>query len=355
MISLTTNHGFPYLVGDILLSSTDSDGNIETPSFLSGTGNLFDHVDGLKPFKFTRKVYIINDQLCVGLGGNYAQMYSFLNSLQAHFKDKIPSVNELKDYLNWYDVEKMDNLFGIVLLAETINTQIVFHPATIGKLNDYQHPVFEKVIVGGSGSNDFKESLNTFDRVYGEGAVNNENKALSQTFMLLSIFLGHEVASAKSLMNKWGAGFELITYKDGKFIFIDNFTFIFWKGVYNKDLGLKSSPFRVMKYKYEEDVLIIRATDFEKNEKAFGVIPLNKDKKDYKLDAITIPDYHSKSIIVFYILRLENGQYITPSMSLYSEDLGHVFLRMNEGYLEVAISENLTSYIENILEGMTSN
>jgi hypothetical protein len=353
MIAFTSNHGFPFLVGDLLLSSSFGDGNLETPSFLNGTKSILEDGEDMKPLKLIRKTYVINDQLCVGIGGNYAQMYSLLNSLEAYYSDKIPTVSELYEYFKWYDKEKIDELFGIVVLAEKEGAEVYFNTLKLGALNEYKHPVFENVVVGGSGKSDYSATLNTFDQIYGgdKDLASSEAKALSQTFILMSLFLGHEVISARNLLNRWGAGFELITYKDDKFVQIDDYTYLFLNGTYSEKQGTKLGPFRAMKYKYHDDLLVIRATDFMKIEKAFGVCPINKEKGDYQLDAIPLPEYHSDHIVVFLLLKLDNDKYVTPTVSIYNkEGNGEVVIRMNEGYLEVLIDQGLLSQIEKLIQ-----
>lgn len=349
MISMTTNHGFPILIGDILVSSILADSNLPTPSFMEGI-DLFTSASESRPYKLKRKLYVINDQLCVALGGNVAQMFSFLNSLNAFYSHEIPTPNGLKDYLKSYSQDKIDKMFAILILAEEVEGRgIAFHPLLIGNIKQLKHPLFDLTFVGGSGISDFEIAINTFSQIYGEGNIDDENKALSQNLILLSIFLGHETASANSLINKWGAGFEIITYKNGKFTYVDDFTFVLVNGSYTKNEGLRIVPFRIMKYTYMQELLIILANDFKTKEMVFGVSPITKEKEDYptKLER---PDYNSPSIIVYFLIKLENGLYATPCFASYSKGIGPVILRINEGYLEFLISESTTKYIENTIK-----
>lgn len=275
MLSLTYNQGFPVILSDILFTSEDGEKNFSLPTHLDGAKRLIDNELATgSPIDLRQKVYIINERLCIVLGGRLDQMYSFLNYMQAFFENKIPTPEELNDYLNAYDRDKRDKLLALVVLATVNGNTVEFETKTLGHWNEGHHNEFNFIFSGGSGSNDFLKTAR--DYTGGNGYTNEFNKALTQNLDLLSKFMGFEVTSADSILNRWGAGFELTYFYFTKFKKLKEYTYVLFSGIYEKTSGLSCHPYAVMKYKYIDDILIIRAANDER-EQLFQVNPINRD------------------------------------------------------------------------------
>jgi hypothetical protein len=88
VISMTSNFGMPVLMGDILISSQNSDFTFSLPTLLKGIGSELGNRKAYLPAGLKQKLSIINDQLCVALGGRLDQMYSFHNMLLPFVRTK---------------------------------------------------------------------------------------------------------------------------------------------------------------------------------------------------------------------------------------------------------------------------
>lgn len=49
LISLSLNYGFPIMMADILITSTDAKDNLETPMFVDGTADVLNQESTRKP------------------------------------------------------------------------------------------------------------------------------------------------------------------------------------------------------------------------------------------------------------------------------------------------------------------
>jgi hypothetical protein len=131
MLSYTSNYNFPVLVGDILITSSLNGNNLSIPSHLDGLKNLLqESKQSGTPSDLRQKIYIINDRLCVALGGRLDQMYSFLNALTTYFKDTLISDSELDVFLKNYPDDKLDHLAALTLLIEIKENTIYFNTKT---------------------------------------------------------------------------------------------------------------------------------------------------------------------------------------------------------------------------------
>jgi hypothetical protein len=345
MLSLTYNQGFPIILSDILLTSDEGEKNFSLPTHLDGAKRLIDNnfVTG-SPVDLKQKVYIINDCLCVVLGGRLDQMYSFLNYMQTFFENKIPNAKELDEHLKNYDKDKRDKLLALVILATVNGNQVEFEIKTVGNWKKENHNVFDFIFSGGSGSNDFLVTARDYTGGYGH--TNEFNKALTQNLDLLSKFLGFEVTSEESILNRWGAGFELTYFFFTKFKKLKEYTYILFSGTYEDTAGLLCQPYAVMKYKYYNDTLIIRAANAEREE-LFQVNPINENHDKLTFKESNLPDFQSKDLILGYIIKLPNGQIYLPSFVILADKQEMVRLKVDNGHLEITTKEALTKHIEN--------
>lgn len=344
MLLYTYNHGIPVLISDILLTSADGQNDFSLPTHLNGVEKLIDSgAISTSPTDLKQKVYIINDKLCVLLGGRLDQMFSFLNYLNAFFKDTIPSAETLVDYLKSYDKYKITNLLALIVLAEQENESLSFKIWKVGNWHQEKHDVFKSFLVGGSGANDFLR----FARIYtqGIGHSNPLNKALTQNIDLLSKFVGAECNTAETILNKWGAGFEITYYFNGKFKKLPEYTFVLFNGEFEINNGLSIFPIGVLKYKYNQERLIVRAADSER-EKLFVVNSINDSTQKSEYLEQKPPDYQSKDIILAYFIKLPTGRFYMPTFVILVDKLELVKLQEVDGKLAINVNEELTNHIE---------
>lgn len=296
LIALTLNHGYPILMADLLISSPYSDGVIEIPTFVNGTGKIFTNMKGNKPLKLQQKLYIINDRLCVALGGRGDQMYTFLKRMKTFYGTNDFDDGDLLNFVDNYPKDESNRLIAIVLKSQQVNGEFNFTVRSVGELRLIDNGRFDKVFAGGSGARQFLEFINTNPRCATD--ITNLDALLVMNQQLISYWLGQEVARAESLSNCWGAGYEMVIFENGRFLKLDEYTVIFLAGKLGKDIKFEAAPVGTIMIGYQEDVLIIRV--FANGiEKVFAVPSIVEER-----DGIEVVGNEPKheTLLISYIL-----------------------------------------------------
>jgi len=340
-------------MADILLSSYESEGNIATPSFINGTGKILDNVQGSKPTdRLIQKLYIINHQLCVAVGGRLDQMFSFVRALKIYFEEKIPTETELRDFLDNYDETKKNNLIALVLHAENGGNRVKFTSCHIGEWKSLEHDLFEEAFACGSGRDDYLKELEfAFNNVIVKSDLSEPNdaflSAISNSLLVFARFLGLESVTAQTLLKKWGAGFEIVSYVNGRFMKLDEITLVTMIGEKYFDKPLSTRPLNCLKFIYFDEALIIRGYAYGK-EKIFCAVPIDQVEK-YKSFNINIPDFNSNTTLLSYVIKSENNLHETPVIVILNNlerSLPAVKITVNSSNIEIMIEAEIEDTIE---------
>jgi len=275
LIALTLNHGYPVMMADLLISSPDSDGVIELPTFIKGTGKMFANMKKSKPLGLKQKLYIINDRLCVALGGRGDQMRTFLKRLKAIYGSNDFDDDDFLKFIETYPDDESNGLFAIVLKCQLINGVVDFAVRSIGNLHLIDNERYDKVIAGGSGTKQFIDFIQTNPK-FGS-YITNTDALLTMNQYLISYWLGQEISRAESLSNYWGGGYEMIIFEDDKFVKLE-YTVVFLVGRFGKDIEFEAAPVSTMMINYQDEVFIIRV--FANNVEKIFAIPSIIDERD---------------------------------------------------------------------------
>ncbi len=296
LIALTLNQGFPVMMADLLISSPDSDGVIEIPTFVKGTGKMFANMTKSKPLGLKQKLYVINDRLCVALGGGGGQMRTFLNRLKAIYNSTDFNDADFLKFIETYPEDESNDLIAIILKSQEVNGETNFTVRSIGKLRAVDNERYDKVIVGGSGAVQFIDFINTNPKFVTD--ITNTDALLVMNQYLISHWLAQEVSRAESLSNYWGAGYEMIIFSNGKFVKLEEYTVVLLVGKFGKGIEFEAAPISTMMISYQDDVLIIRV--FANNiEKLFAVPSIIDDR-----ESVGVLDNEPKheTLLMTYIL-----------------------------------------------------
>lgn len=295
LIALTLNHGYPIMMGDLLISSKQSTGDMELPTFVNGTGKLFFNKEN-RPVGLSQKLYVINDRLCVGVGGRKDQMRTFLKRLKALYGDHNFDDKDLFDYVEKYPQEDRTGLFAIVLKSQIVNGEIEFSARCLGEMYVLENKWYQKIISAGSGASQFIDFTQTNPK-FGTDLEGTE-ALLYMNQSLIAYWLGQEVSRGESLSNLWGAGYEMITFKDGRFIKLDEYTVVLLTGEFGTGIKYQPAPFSTMLVNYQNDVLVIR-TILHNEEKVFFARSIVDDREEIEIN-YREPKY--EVLMIIYIL-----------------------------------------------------
>lgn len=310
LIALTVNniqngkHGYPVLMGDLLISSPDGDENMPTPTYVNGTREIYADSED-KPVGLNQKLYVINDRLCVALGGRVSQMKTFIKRLREIYDNVNFDINDLSNFAVEFSREEGNEMFGIILIAT--KTDEHGYDFQVRCINLYsrdmaQSSLYGTVVAGGSGADQFLTFVQTNPKFATD--ITNSDAFLAANQSLMSHYLGLEVSNGGTLREYWGAGFEMITFQKGKFVKLQEYTVVVLNAPFGRGKIFEAEPICTMMINYQDDVMLI--TTFAENvERVFAVPPIT-DKRN----SIEVTDFESKdnALLLSYIFKdTDNG------------------------------------------------
>jgi hypothetical protein len=249
LIALTVNnvqngeHGYPVLMGDLLISSPNGDDNMPTPTYVNGTKEIFANAED-KPIGLNQKLYVINDRLCVALGGRVSQMETFLTKLRVIYDTVDFDDDDLWSFADEFAKEDGKDMFTIILKAKAITKdEYDFQVRCIGLYKDdmAQSSLYGTVVAGGSGADQFLKFVQTNPRFATD--IANTDAFLASNQSLMSHFLALEISGGETLSDYWGAGFEMITFDNGKFVKLQEYTVVLLNAPFGRGKKFEANRF----------------------------------------------------------------------------------------------------------------
>lgn len=307
LVSLTTNYGRPILFGDLLTTGEKQGRATQIPAFLDDLEEDLPIGQQSFPFELKQKIYVIKEQIAVGLAGNVFQMTQYLKDIKNFFNYHSPTEENFKSFMDSYDPEDMSDCAILVFIIEKLEEGIPPSVHHYGNWEEYNDPLIEVGLITGTGKEAFFNKLARLG--FGDG---EENKSRATNFALLSMFLADERYTMDSIVDSWGAGFELIEYYGGKFHKLNEYTFVICHSELDEtETTVINEPFLIMYYTYHGDILTINT--FLVNEfKRYGVLPL--DMKKEEADLSTIPHFtgfESSLVLCTFVIEKEDGFFFT--------------------------------------------
>jgi hypothetical protein len=335
-------------MGDLLIT-TNLPGNLtEIPTFLDSVDAAMPSNQQSFPLGLRQKLYLINDQIALALAGNVYQMTTFLEDIKNFFKFHTTTYQNLNSFMEGYDQESVLDCSILVIIVESFEEALVPNILAFGNWERYTDPLIENGLITGTGKRAFFDKLQLISR------DNSAHSDLRNTnLILLSLFLADERYTLDSIIDSWGAGFEVIEFYEGKFRKMDNLTYVICHTEINEEgTSLTNIPFLVMHYTYHGEILTIN-TYLDNEFKRYGVLPLDIKKENF--DSSQIPDYNgfeSTQVLCTFVVKKKNGNFFHTSV-LTNPDDGFDAIKVKfqppaPAYLEIHIDEMLS---DKILEG----
>lgn len=344
LISFTTNFGRPILMADLLTTSNEQGKEALIPTF-------FDHVDDALPpeqksfpFGLKQKIYVIAETIALGLAGNIYQMTNYLKDIKGYFNHYPPTDENFKLFMDGYDQESINDCSIVVFIVGKIDGQLNPTIHHYGNWEEYNDPLIQVGLITGTGKQAFFKKLRQLDHK-DDGIEDRRNINLT----LLSLFTAEERYTMNSIVDSWGAGFELIEYSGGRFRKMDNLTYIICHSHLEENGVLINNPFLIMHYKYHGEILFIN-TYFGSKFKRFGVLPLDLKKED--VTDRMVPEYQgfqSDQVLCAFVIEKDDGDLFLTSVLTNPNDgydaVSVKFEPPSPAYLEVHIAEFISEMI----------
>lgn len=364
LIACTINKGNPFLIGDILISSPRSEGiELPTNSF-DVTKYLDENTD--KPTELAQKIYIVNNNLCIGVAGDYNECYQFLTVLTHFFSKKktydIKEENIIK-FFQIYNLDKnfKESSFFLLLMEQSDTSNLTVRQFTYQQ-EDWRmitSPIFNDVWASGTGADEFLSQITQV----GDLKHNFDNPDLAQltNFLFIAKLLAIEKVTGLTIKEHWGAGFETIYYNGKSFQKFNEFTYLVLICYFDKNGDLSTLiPELVMHYKYHNDLLTIASieiTQCSRHEingvttiiskdkpKLFEVPPLSLNPSRTKANRLRNYSFQTRKIALGFCIIKENESIVASSM--FSSDIAATF-EQGEG-LEIVFGKETEDKIRHV-------
>jgi len=290
--------GAPLMIGDVLLSSPQRTG-LKVTLPLVGDINEVLAKNG-QPFQvdFTQKVNILSDRLVVAWSGSMIVAERALGALSRLSTRPSLDIDDISRELNAIDLAHLQ-LVGM-LLGPAQGNMHTAHCFTLG-VKPINIASLGTVFAAGTGRDALLGLLSKTD-----WTISNTGNEFQVAHALLGALTNEEYRTGRTILNKWGGGFEAVTCSQltGKFEKVSDVLHTFWKMHEHEDHPLDFIP-SFYKTTYWRDALIIRSARFEEVDTAsFQLVsndltlipPLLKQVSDYNLTEFGKADFSYRAI-----------------------------------------------------------
>jgi hypothetical protein len=225
-------------------------------------------------------------------------METFLKQIRLIYSSVDFHTQDLWKFVKRFADEDGTGMIAIILTStEVSENQYAFEVRGIGINNDdiIESDLYGHVIAKGTGAERFLDFIKAGPKFGSD--ITNEDRILASNLSLIGHFLGQEVALGETLIEHWGAGFELIYFKDGKFIKLEEYTAIIIDAPFGREVIFQAVPRIAMTVRYINGVMII-TTFSDKTEQVFIVPWILDEEKIFTLDD-KLPD--NSPLLMSYI------------------------------------------------------
>jgi len=348
LIAQLSINGAPLLIGDVLLSSERRTG-LKVTLPLVGNINEVLARNG-QPFEvaFAQKVNVLSDRLVVAWSGPMIEAERALGALSQLSNHPNHDLNDIGSELTAiHDQIAHLQLVG-TLLGDAQGTMRAAHCFTLG-VKPTTIPSLGTVFVAGKGRDAFLTLL---------GKSNWTNSGTGNEFQIAHVLLGaltnEEYRTGRTILNKWGGGFEAVTCSQltGHFEKVSDILHTFWKMREHDATSLALTP---MFYKttYWRDALIIRSARLEEastdtyqlsSNDLVLIPPLLKQVGDYDINEFAGTDFSYRAICCHIITEKSDNRDLILFVE-QREHLRHFTFELEASSGRLHISSNLTNAI----------
>lgn len=326
-----TNH-CPFIIGDLLFSSTVPVEPFDSPAQLPAEYLQQINEGNLYPADMYQKIYIIRDHICIAMAGYQSEMKAFLqefrmkcNIYESPSQPLEPGVvmSILKDYD--FAANYANSSLYFLIMGEQSGEMVTGGALHWGRWYHLATEVFGEVMASGSGSFDF---LKKFAEPTTYELSEDPFRALMAAHLsILAKWISIEGTTGENIQNYWGGGFEMIFWNGTRFEKNEKFASLICRDRFTPGKELLPPPHIVNYYQYHKDVLFIlsiRIGSFQTDEKGDLVHFTSTDlKRDlYLVPAIDLLpglveppptwSFSSQSVAVGYDIRDSEGVFFNP-------------------------------------------
>lgn len=345
LVAFNNNNNNPVLFADILVTSREKGKEVVIPNFLRHLDDKLPKTQESFPYSFRQKLYVIADQIALLLAGNVYQMTLFLGDIKQYFRYYPPTRENYETFINEYDKDAINECSIFVTIIAVGDPKPTYSYHYHGSWFQLENPYTNFTIADGTGANAL------FKQIKHLGQMQEGANSINGCLIMLASFAAEEKITINSIIEAWGAGFEIAEVVNNKFRKLDDRTYVIWDSEIdyeNKDLI--SQPSLIIHYQYFKELLIINT--FARGEIGrYLVLPLDVRAQTINLEELPGNiDYDSKTVVSTFIIK-EGTTYTFPTVVTHPGDgVEAVKIRIeNTGDIQVMIKSELTKDIAQML------
>jgi hypothetical protein len=275
----------PVVIGDIAIAGPEKPGEARLIPTVGNTWNIFIEGSGYVIMDLKQKINIIDEHLLVAWCGNYVAAKSVIS--------RIKEINSLSKF----SIDSLSNFFSneakeIIASLEVVFIGYIFDPnSRTTQSFDYvfnsrsiqrsKNERFGEIKVCGSNPDYFLELAGNSTR------LSNTNSDTFQNIILESLQLCNFsfASDEQNLLEYFGGGFEIATFRDNRFQKIYDVSYFSW--LCPKPYNIPYLVEKFYKVSYVDDILLIYVAILKQEKGALNAV-INDEVVTYPLESICV-------------------------------------------------------------------
>lgn len=365
LIASTLNFKIPFLLGDLLISSSEATKSKQLPTNTIDITQYLDTNSSLA-IGLYQKIYIINANVAIALAGIVSEMTEFLKefTIRCSYYDPIDEAG-IRKFVEDYDVPNKftKSAFFILLMkpdGSRISVKQFWSPSKLWKTT--KSDIFEEVYACGTGAEDFLHHTSEQQEVKASSDKGNILRAVSTNLGLIAKLLAVERISLHTLKKNWGGGFETICFDGKSFVKIDEIAYVINYAQFEADGNLDLPfPQLIQYYKYYKDTLFILAIEVTKWRRMENETEVVLTSTDCRVDVFPVPrldlpigssiqlpstySFMTHRLALGYALVTKDNKIFAPSLFIESSNMKVTY--QDRKYVELIIDKKPSDLIRN--------
>ena len=305
MIATTLNYNIPFVVADVLFSSSEGTEGIRLPT------NDFPILPFLKnathkPVFLKQKLYILGPNVCLAIAGDYDELVPFVSEFRTRckyysdFGTRKVTKEQIMEFLSEQKLDETLKESGFLIshvgYDENDEPQ-TWNQFTRGNWGQIDNDVFEGALAYGSGKKQFFNHIQQPMDVTSSHENGNIHRAVQMNTTFISKLLSIERVTLSNLHNAWGAGYEIAYFNGTTFKKIEDNAYVICHGDFDSsgEIGVPV-PRLILYYNYVDDNLIITAVELYKITKTVegDQIVFRSDFSEFFVNVYIVPSIELK-------------------------------------------------------------
>lgn len=263
LIACTINFKMPFLIGDLLISSTALRENFIFPANAALVPEEQWKEMTLKPVAFHQKIYVLSENVCVAFAGDFDQIRRLLIELRIRCR-VLPNISQdqMFSFLNEYNLEENffeSSLFMMIIERDensNVTIQTIRYPTSFW--SEAESPDYGTVYASGSGKGEFLTQVLSWGKTQLEGEPGDLPRTIRLNMAMITRLITVERISLYTLKKNWGGGFEGL-YSNGRtFVKLEKFAIVILEGRFDNNGDIQIPvPKMVLFQQYQNDLLYI--------------------------------------------------------------------------------------------------